>query len=356
MLICTSLGAASLIFGTCVGLLAASYSELKGTLLQSLGRMKRRPSILLLFGLCVLTSFVFSLVGASSLFDSSSNIESSGSFRFQGGPNEATDGEVYSSGPKKPASTKRRIAESVNLLQERMRKASGAHSVVCKALYPPPLPPRGSAASALFYGAHGGGYNYSFTADGNKAGSTRVSGSSRPPQFCCLVPQRAAIKKAKPAVPVYTPSSSSSSSSAKSNSRKNLAEKVKDKFMAGSTTRAALLLTAETAGDPRAQTSEDVQGHDAEALSSGSRSNEGEIDSEGGVVTGADGSQWTLGPVSSWQWSCLPSFIIAGTQKSGSTALSAFLLDHPQVTLKQHMITENEIFLRSHTSPFVLNL
>jgi hypothetical protein len=135
-----------------------------------------------------------------------------------------------------------------------------------------------------------------------------------------------------------------------------LAEKVKDKFMAGSTTRAALLLTAETAGDPRAQTSEDVQGHDAEALSSGSRSNEGEIDSEGGVVTGADGSQWTLGPVSSWQWSCLPSFIIAGTQKSGSTALSAFLLDHPQVTLKQHMITENEIFLRSHTSPFVLNL
>jgi len=326
VLICTSLGAASLIFGTCAGLVAASYADLKVAIRRTLGRMKRRPSMLFLFGLCLLTTLVFSLVGASSQFESSTRSGSSSSSWFLGDSNEATDGEVYSSGPKKPPSTKRRITESVNLLQERMRKASGAHNVVCKALYPPPLPPRSSVATEPFYGAHGGGYNYSFTAAGTKAGSTVGSGRSRPPQFCCLVPQRAAIKKAKPAVPAYTPSSSSS----QSNSRKNLAEKVKDTFMAGSTTRAALLLTAETAGDPRAQTTEDMQG-DRTLDSGSSSSGEEEADNEGGVVTGADGSQWTLGPITSWQWSCLPSFVIAGTQKSGSTALSAFLLDHPQV-------------------------
>jgi hypothetical protein len=260
--------------------------------------------MLALFGLCLLTSLVLSLVGATTQFTGSSSGGIGAGLRDDF--DDAADSDVLSSGPKKPASTRRRATATAALLQEKVRLASGAHSVVCAALFPPP---RGSGA-APYYGAHGGGYNYSFA---SSTGAGLAGGSSRPPQYCCLVPPRASIKKAKPAVPAYTPSTHAASSDS------------------GGLTRAALLLTAETAGDARAQAG-------AAAAKRSKRRVQGDNEgagSDGGVVTGADGSQWTLGPPSAWQWTCLPSFVIAGTQKSGSTALAAFLLDHPQVEWKK---------------------
>lgn len=50
------------------------------------------------------------------------------------------------------------------------------------------------------------------------------------------------------------------------------------------------------------------------------------------IITGKDGSEWRVPQKEQWSWKCLPSFIVAGTQKSGSTALSAYLLAHPQVS------------------------
>lgn len=51
------------------------------------------------------------------------------------------------------------------------------------------------------------------------------------------------------------------------------------------------------------------------------------------IITGKDGSEWRVPLVEKWSWKCLPNFIVAGTQKSGSTALSAYLLAHPQVSM-----------------------
>jgi len=125
-----------------------------------------------------------------------------------------------------------------------------------------------------------GGYNFSFAAQKDpKKRPTRSTGI----QYCCLSPRREDIVKSRSAPP-----------------------------RAGAS-------AAETAASFTFST------HGA---SGGSYL---DSDGRGPLVTGADGSQWTLGMVGRWEWKCLPSFVVAGTQKSGSTALTAYLLSHPQV-------------------------
>ncbi len=246
------------------------------------------------------------------------------------------------------------------------------------------------SVATLGYGAFGGAHNYSFQASRDATATTaaiaaattattkskkRAGGgggggatTSLPgTQYCCLTPRRTDIIKVKNAPKklrdatsaaatalsmgtdgILAGSSSSSSSSSSGGSAffedggsafrhsRGLDEYEFGEVGASTTTTTT---TTTTTRSGSAGTFDDggsrFSGSTTASLSPYAASSSSPSSSSGGriTVTSSDGSQWTVPPAREWTWKCLPSFIVAGTQKSGSTALAAYLLAHPQVSM-----------------------